>query len=692
MKLRSLTLENFRQFYGVQTVTFAEDPDRNVTLMYAPNGGGKTSLLNAFTWALYKETTPGFEQPQAIVNFRALGEASDNEEVTARVVLIFEHDDNLYTVERVTTERKLADGRLLRVKDAAAAVEFMDETGRTYERSDSEEGTLNQILPKRLHSFFFFNGERIEHLVRADSYEEIEDAIKTLLGLTIVERSIKHLDEARKALERELSEVGSDEVRGIQTELDAARDQRSRKLDGRRDQTANRAANESDLDAVEGRLAQLDEAADLQRRRKDLEEARAQAQQEIAQRHASLAERLGQAGHLAFSAGLLDETSRTYEELRQKGEIPTNLKLQFVEDLLEKGECICGSALHEGDPAYEKVAEWRLKAGRPDVEEAWMQIAANAKQYVTRRGEFFAYIHETMKERAVLRERERRLDDKLGEIAGEMGEIDSEEVQGLERRREELRGAIRAADIEIGIISRDLVGFDKRIADLERDLEAAGKAIEKAQVAQRRVVVAREARDVFVEILRLRTSEVRQQIDERIREIYSRIAFKNYVPVLDEAFRLELRTKLGDEGVPVPKSTGENQTLSLSFVGALAEHARALHEAAAREGVDTLLSFQGGVFPIVMDSPFGNLDENYQRDVAEWLPQLASQVVIFVTKSQGLHAVKDKLLPKVGREYVIGYRTPKEGEERETIELRSGTFAYIEPVSGDVEWAEIQEV
>jgi DNA sulfur modification protein DndD len=691
VRLQSLTLENFRQFYGRQTITFSEHPDKNVTVIYAPNGGGKTALLNAFTWALYKETTAGFEQPDALVNFRALHEAAENQEVTARVVLVFEHEGNVYTVERVTTVRKQADGRTLRVRDAAATVTFVDESGRTNNRSDNEEGTINQILPKRLHNFFFFNGERIEHLVGADSYEEIEDAIKTILGLTIVERSIKHLDEARKALEKELAAVGSDELRTIQAELDAAREQRERKLDERKEISRNRTANQADLDAVENRLETLDDAADLQRRRKELEDAQTQTQHEISLRRDSLASRVSQAGFLAFGGNLVDKIGSTYDELREKGEIPTDLKLQFVEDLLEQGKCICGSPLHQGEPPYESVASWRQKAGRKDVEEAWMQLSASAKQYVTRREELFAYLHETMKERADLRETEKNLDDKLGEIKGELDEIDSEEVQGLERRREELRSAIRKADIDTAIITRDVSEFDKRISELERDFDAAGTAIAKAQVAQRRVVVAREARDTFSEILTLRTNEVRQQLDERVRHVYSKIAFKNYVPVLDDRFRLELRSKMGDDGVPVPKSTGENQTLSLSFVGALAEHARTLREAASGGRADPLLSFQGGIFPIVMDSPFGSLDENYQRDVAEWLPQLAPQVVIFVTKSQGQHAVKDKLLPKVGREYVIGYRTPKAGEEQETIELRAGTFPYIEPVDGDAEWAEIQE-
>ena len=50
------------------------------------------------------------------------------------------------------------------------------------------------MLPPRLHPFFFFNGERIERLARADAYEQIEDGVRTLLDIEIFDRAIGHLD------------------------------------------------------------------------------------------------------------------------------------------------------------------------------------------------------------------------------------------------------------------------------------------------------------------------------------------------------------------------------------------------------------------------------------------------------------------------------------------------------------------
>lgn len=692
MILKSLTVENFRQFYGHQTLNFSDHTERNVTVVYGANGSGKTALLNAFTWALYKETSPGFDLPHDIVNHRALAEAPDGADVTARVVVVFEHENQDYTVERVSVSRKRTGQAPLAVRDGALSVRFIDEGGRSHDRSEHGDWTINQILPNRLHRFFFFDGERIENLVKPDSYSEIEDAIKTILGLTVIERAIKHLDEARKVLEKEYSDVGPDEVKEVQTRLDAARAEKESQLETRRQTLENRNASSPQLENVNARLAELEDAAELQRKRSELEDTLSQIQGELAARRRSLSTRLSDSGFLAFSESLVERASATYDSLRERGQIPSSIQRQLVEDLLDRGCCICGTELHEGHEHYLKVAEWRQKSGRQDVEEAWMRLSANAKAFSDRRKDFLDYVHETNRERAGLRDQEAKTKDKLSGIKDSISELDSDEIQGLERRRDELKHAIEADNLRLAIIERDVQQLDQRIADLERELEAAGEAIEKARVAQRRVVVAREARELFASILKIRTEEVRKQIDARVKEVYSQISFKPYVPSLNESFHLDLRKGSGsDTDLSVAKSTGENQILSLAFVGAVAEHARDRYrEAVADARGDGLLSFSGGIYPVVMDSPFGSLDENYQRDIAEAIPSLAPQVVIFVSKSQGLHAVQDVLLPRVDREYIIEYSTPKQDEEQETIELKSGTYPYIAPVAGDLEWATVR--
>jgi DNA sulfur modification protein DndD len=197
--------------------------------------------------------------------------------------------------------------------------------------------------------------------------------------------------------------------------------------------------------------------------------------------------------------------------------------------------------------------------------------------------------------------------------------------------------------------------------------------------------VVEAAAKLFQQVLDLRTHDVREQLDAKIREVYSAISNKPYQPELGEDFRLTLCDAGG--GMPVAKSTGENQILSLSFVGALAALARHGHE----ETSGSLFTTSGGIFPIVMDAPFGTLDETPRREVARGLPQLAPQVVIFVSKAQGLGAAEEELRPRVGRSWVIHYLTPKDDVTPESIELSFGSVRYVDLATDGVERAEIVE-
>jgi DNA sulfur modification protein DndD len=675
--LTAIELENFRQFYGVQRLELSTNPDQNVTVVYGANGAGKTSLLNAFTWALYRAFSPGFEQPDHLINEQAWHEAEPGDDVGATVALEFEHERRSYTVRRTTVDRKDADGTGSRVKDAAMSVGFIDEDGEHHTRDDTSVGTINEVLPERLHRFFFFDGERIEQLVKADAYEEIEQAIKGILGLQVVENAIKHTDEARKDLERELRDLGNDEDRALADELAQVRTKR----DGRREDVEQHRRNLSALDDdrqdVGDRLAQLAEAAALQHEREELERDLEDADKAVLASRTSLADQIATKGWLAFASGLAQQTIAAFEVRRERGEIPSDLKRQFVEDLLDRGRCICGCDLTPDTEPYNLVAEWRERTVHAEVEAAWTRLPALAEGTLRRRDELYAYLHETLGELRRHREGRKRIIDKLSAISDSLRHGDSDDVKELEERREGINQSIGEEQRALARAEIEIESLDEREQELESDLEKARAENERAEIARRRVSVARSSASIFKEILHLRTEEVREQLDQRIKELYSKISFKAYVPLLDDGFRLDLRNAEGQRSASVAKSTGENQILSLSFVGALAEHARDRYEEAQREAGDGLLSFQGGVYPVVMDSPFGSLDLNYQQRVADAIPRLAPQVVVFVSQSQGMGAVQEQMGPRIGREYVVNFHTPKEDLEVEMISLRSGTFPYI---------------
>ena len=75
MKLLSIKLCNFRQFYAQTPEIILSSGDRNTTIIHGNNGSGKTTLLNAFTWVLYEKFTAAFTSPKLLINKRAIIEA-----------------------------------------------------------------------------------------------------------------------------------------------------------------------------------------------------------------------------------------------------------------------------------------------------------------------------------------------------------------------------------------------------------------------------------------------------------------------------------------------------------------------------------------------------------------------------------------------------------------------------------------
>ena len=113
------------------------------------------------------------------------------------------------------------------------------------------------------------------------------------------------------------------------------------------------------------------------------------------------------------------------------------------------------------------------------------------------------------------------------------------------------------------------------------------------------------------------------------------------------------------DGRPVPKSGGENQLVSLAFIAALIKFSLA-----RSNNPDSELLIPGVVAPLVLDSPFGQLDDKYRNDTATFVPEMAAQIVLLVTTSQGDTEVLAALKQHIGREYVlISENTEPRGEK-----------------------------
>ena len=57
MIIKSIIMQNFRQYKNENKIEFSVDPDKNVTIVLGVNTSGKTTIVQAFNWCLYETTT-----------------------------------------------------------------------------------------------------------------------------------------------------------------------------------------------------------------------------------------------------------------------------------------------------------------------------------------------------------------------------------------------------------------------------------------------------------------------------------------------------------------------------------------------------------------------------------------------------------------------------------------------------------
>lgn len=657
MKLERLEIRNFRQFYGRQTLEFSQHAEQNVTVIHGSNGSGKTTLLNAFLWLFYEKIT--LPKAEKIASERALAQASPGEAVEVEVTLEFTHEEREYTARRSKSVRLESPTDLTTTEiNSEAHLEFINEDGNRKVRGNANDA-LKQILPQRLREIFFFDGETIDELSAIGGQDKIQTAIQNIMGLTILERAKRHLDAVRKRFEEEVSEHGSEELSSLYDErnkLEERKDTLGDELSNVRD--SKRKAQEESTD-VNRRLEELEDSRDLQQTRNRLRDEIADLERQIEAVNEDIAKRINEGGHVPFAAPAVEETAKMLKKKRDKGEIPSEIKTQFVDDLLEMGECICGRDIRPETAPYQSVKQWRQQAGSSEIEEAAMNIVGRLTELAEEEEQIYDDIEGLLGERTSLGDERQQKEERIAEISNQLVEAETEDVNELEKRRKKLSNKITKFDKQIGKMEGNIERLEDQLKEMQEEIAKAEEKNEKADLAARRAQMAEYLKTRVDSLFERYQDEVRKSVNERVNGIFKEIIVKDYYAEISQDYSLRILKDVGErETISVAKSTGERQVASLAFIASLVSLARERYNSD-----EEAIYFSGGIYPMIMDSPFGYLDPEYQKRVSAMLPEMAEQVVVLVTQSQWSDAVAGEMDVVAGERYYLEYHDPADESE-----------------------------
>jgi DNA sulfur modification protein DndD len=315
----------------------------------------------------------------------------------------------------------------------------------------------------------------------------------------------------------------------------------------------------------------------------------------------------------------------------------------------------------------------RLQAGTNDVESKYTGVSALLRIHDDIANNFGADYKEESRELRNCQTRAENLRTNINEISAQLTGVDNKLVAELEMRRQEQEAK---RDQAIGDKFTANSNFEAAVSDLEEKQGLLKRLdIHKSEqnVAQNRLEKAEEIARVLDLLQESLANQVRLDLSEKVDETFQAIIRKPRRAIIDEDYSLQvLKTSNdGEEYISPEQSTGESQVASLSFISSIIALAK---ERLSKDGT----FFQGGLYPLVMDSPFGTLDDDYREKIASKVSQLAEQVIIFVSNSQWQGKVAEACQGKLGVSYKLIYHKPNLPKAKENeYETRSETeFEY----------------
>lgn len=364
MKLLRAQFQNFRLLRDLE-LEFSTDPDRRLTVIRAANESGKTTILHGLQWALYGDTAlPGRGE-----DFRLHPidwHVSDGRRVPVIATVEFE----LTSHRRVsgTTRETRRRYRLVRsafeevdshTRRATSTVKLfaLNDTGAS--PIEAPEALINDELPPELREVFFTDGDRALSFIEADvtlstKRERVQRAIRSLLGLGVIDDAIKHVRRSAAEVNRKAKQVGTgSDLNNIASQLEAIGDNIENLDADLKDAKQQFGAFDEKVNEIDRKIALALEKGDKEKLGKDLDQVKSEIRRLDSQLGAAEKEHSVLFRSRSIASDLLqpvfDHAFEQLEVLRDQGKIP-NTTIPVLQDRLSAEICICGETLKSSDP------------------------------------------------------------------------------------------------------------------------------------------------------------------------------------------------------------------------------------------------------------------------------------------------------------------------------------------------------
>lgn len=647
MRIQSIELVNFRQFQK-EHIEFATEKRKNVTLIVGENGAGKTSLAQAFFWCLYGEVS---FQDKTLLNRNLANYLTPGKSAEVSVRLCLEHNNCQYTIIR--TQLYLMGNNGLSAKNSEINIKITDSNGNTkwvghnkpnpLARSQAIEYEINDILPRELSRYFFFDGEKIESLSKEISSgrksNSFVEAVNSLTGLKGILKAIEHLNpnSARSVVGQfnaEYMSGGSEKIKQLTTAIEEAKTALNANIERCNEIAQEREDNNQFIAKNSKEIKQFEESAKLQTRKEYCENEIANYNEYKYNHLQQLFTDFNRNLNRFASQKLVKDALQTINKTEVKGKDIPNMHAKTIEFLLERGVCICGTPLTKNSEHY-KCLEALLDYLPPHS--LGVAIGNFVKDAKVRNQDKLALIDMLKTSYEQIAEEE----DKIERVREEIEDI-SKKLSGdnVRERVRELNSMINVCKIKNQKLDSEKFRLAQRQGELNSTIRS--KEQERTNLAlkdknNQRIEIAREYAQAVFNLLNAQYKDKEKNIKNKLQAYIN----ENFKKFFDGDISLQIDPKYAVKVMVSGKidsletSTGQGIAVIFAFLSAVIKIAKENDNNAE-------------TYPIVMDAPLSTLDKERIKSVCVTLPSIADQVIVFIKDTDG-EVAEENLVDRIGK-------------------------------------------
>lgn len=670
MKLISAHFKNFRLLKDL-SLDFSTDSDKPLTVIRAANETGKTTSETALIWGFYgSKALPNQGKKYPICPSDALSRGLKKVEIsveiefeTEQVVSIGRDKQEIKTVKyrlvRSCVERPSIDENVIRESEIVVLHEITPKGVNRIEDSKVKE-IIESSLPEALKDVYFTDGDSAMSFIEAAATstvkrKRVKDAIEALLGLQVLETTIKHLDSAAKKFGAKIDNTNYNE------KFTAATD----KIEGYDEDIADWS---EELNALEGEIKEGDsKLAHVKEKINDIlklgDKAKLENDVKNCEAHIKRNED-AEAKALLRVADLMRDTEiaasmitkpalkgrAILNELYERKQLP-KVNIPILEELLTRSTCFCGTELNENSPECVE----RLQSIKEKIENSRsadeLQEAASNLFYSVRSENFDKSAREQWMAKHSSRYNDyqnfsseiNRYEKELNAKNEEIDQIKDEQIMALRASESSLRTKTNSARVRAGQLSAQIKDSEDRRSGAKRELSVVESKLDKKDDSTDKLKLSRLTKTVFENVFnRLRKDEVKNVSREMNRIFLDMIGAdpeKNDLSTITKAeltedFDILVYGLNGKQIDPDQALNGASRrAITLAFILALTK----VSEVKA---------------PNIIDTPLGMMSGYVKQSVLNQTLKEGSQVILFLTHDE-IQGVEHILDAKAGLVYTL---------------------------------------